>query len=76
MTKRGAGVGFIAISAFLVSIKYLSVAIFGSALGIGNGRIIADMASDIGSTLNIFSLCTLVVGIAYIVWGELEEVKK
>ncbi|MDE5414287.1 hypothetical protein [Alkalihalobacterium chitinilyticum] len=73
MTKRGAGVAFIAISAFLISTKYLSVAIFGSALGIGNGRIIADMVSDVGYTLNIFSLFTLITGIAYIIWGELEE---
>lgn len=70
MTKRGAGVAMIATSAFLISMKYLSAAIFGSALGIGNGRIIVEMVSEMGYTLNIFSLFAFILGIGYIIWGE------
>ncbi len=33
------------------------------------------MVSDVGYTLNIFSIFTLITGIAYIVWGEMEDTK-
>jgi hypothetical protein len=31
------------------------------------------MLSSVGTTLNSFSLCSLFIGIIYIVWGEYEE---
>jgi hypothetical protein len=70
LTKRGAGIGFIAISAFLISIKYISVAIIGLEIGIGNGKL------QLGNTLNSFSIIALLAGIAYLVWAEFEEFKK
>lgn len=76
MAKRGAGIAFIAISAFLLSIKYISAAIFGSGVASWDGDLFNAMLSYVGNTLSNFSLLSLLVGILYIVWGEYEELKR
>lgn len=75
MTKRGTGVSFIAISALLISIKYISAAIFGSGVESWDQELFNAMLSYVGSTLSNFSLWSLLIGIVYIVWGEYEELK-
>ena len=75
MTKRSTGVSFIAISALLISIKYLSAAIYGSgALSWGEGLFEANL-SYVGNTLSNCSLLSLFIGIVYIIWEEYEELK-
>ena len=76
MTRRGTGIEFIAISAFLISIKYISAAIFGSGVASWDGGLFNAMLSHVGYTLSNFSLLSLLVGILYIVWGEYEELKR
>ncbi|MEK3937321.1 hypothetical protein MKY41_18680 [Sporosarcina sp. FSL W7-1349] len=75
MSKRGAGIGFIAISAFLLSTKFISAAIFGSGISSWDKDLFRNMLSYIGNTLDIFSIGSFIVGIGYIVWGEYEESK-
>ena len=75
MGKRGTGIAFIAISAFLISTKYISAAIFGSGVSSWNEDLFNIMLSSVGNTLNIFSILSLLVGIFYIVWEEYEELK-
>lgn len=75
MGKRGTGIAFIAISAFLISTKYVSAAIFGSGVSSWSQDLFDGMLSYVGNTLNIFSVLSLLVGILYIVWGEYEELK-
>jgi hypothetical protein len=75
MTKRGAGVAFIAIAAFLLAMKYITAAIFGSGVSSWDGNLFNAMMQYVGNTLNTFSFLAMVVGIAYIVWGEYEEFK-
>jgi len=73
MSKRGAGVSFIAISAILISSKYVSAAIFGSGLSNWDKNLFNSMLNYVGNTLTIFSLVTFVFGVSYIFWGEYEE---
>ncbi|WP_427137938.1 hypothetical protein [Psychrobacillus psychrodurans] len=75
MTRRGTGIAFIAISAFLISTKYISAAIFGSGVSSWSQDLFDGMLTYVGYTLNIFSVLSLLVGILYIVWGEYEELK-
>lgn len=75
MTRRGTGIAFIAISAFLISTKYISAAIFGSGVSSWSQDLFDRMLTYVGYTLNIFSVLSLLVGILYIVWGEYEELK-
>ncbi|MFC5603169.1 hypothetical protein [Sporosarcina koreensis] len=76
MAKRGAGIAFIAISALLLSVKYISAAIFGSGVASWDEGLFNAMLSYVGNTLNIFSLLSLLVGILYIAWGEYDELKR
>ncbi|EAD4890059.1 hypothetical protein EPB37_15960, partial [Listeria monocytogenes] len=71
--KRGTGVTFIAIAAFLFSAKYISAAIFGSNLASHNRELFLAMLEYIGYPLSICSVIALLIGLAYIVWGEYEE---
>ena len=73
MNKRGTGVAFIAIAAFLFSAKYISAAIFGSGLASYNEELFNAMLSYIGNPLSICAIFALLIGLAYIVWAEYEE---
>jgi hypothetical protein len=73
MNKRGTGVMFIAIAAFLFSVKYLSAAIFGSGVASWDSELFNAMLSSVGTPLSICSILALIIGIAYIAWGEYEE---
>jgi len=73
MKRRGTGVAFIAISAFLISTKYISAAIFGSNVSSWNEDLFNAMLQYVGNLLSNFSLCSLLIGIGYIIWGEYDE---
>lgn len=75
MRRRGTGIAFIAISAFLISTKYISAAIFGSGVASWNEQLFNAMLNYVGNTLSNFSLWTLIIGIVYIAWGEFDELK-
>ncbi|MEK4531606.1 hypothetical protein [Solibacillus sp. FSL K6-1554] len=75
MNKRGTGVAFIAIAAFLFSAKYISAAIFGSGVLSWNDELFNAMLTYVESPLNVSSIVALMIGIAYIAWGEYEEFK-
>ncbi|MBD8036679.1 hypothetical protein H9635_07990 [Solibacillus sp. A46] len=75
MNKRGTGVAFIAIAAFLFSAKYISAAIFGSGVLSWNEELFNAMLTNVGSPLNVGSIIALIIGIAYLAWGEYEEFK-
>jgi hypothetical protein len=72
MNRRGTGIIFIVISAFLISIKYLSAAIFGSGVSSWSVNLFQAMLNYVGDTLSNFSVLALILGIAYIVWGEID----
>ena len=73
MNKRGTGVIFIAIAAFLFSAKYLSAAIFGSGVVSWSEELFHAMLSYVGTPLSVCSILALIIGVAYIAWGEYEE---
>ena len=73
MNKRGTGVAFIAIAAFLFSAKYISAAIFGLSVASWDEDLFNAMLSYIGNPLSICSIIALLLGLVYIAWGEYEE---
>lgn len=75
MTRRGTGVAFIAISAFLISSKFISASIFGSGVSSWDESLYKAMLEYVGNTLSNFSLFAFIVGLAYIFWGEYEDWK-
>lgn len=75
MKRRGTGVAFIAISAFLISTKYISAAIFGSGVVNWYEELFNRMLEYVGNFLSNLSLVSLIIGIGYIIWGEYDEFK-
>lgn len=70
MSKRGAGVAFCFIAAFLFSMKYISAAIFGSNISSWNLYLFASMLEYVGNGLDTASVISLVIGIIYLVLEE------
>ncbi|WP_050184164.1 hypothetical protein [Domibacillus robiginosus] len=75
MSKRGTGVAFIMIAAFLIASKYLAAAIYDAGGPSWDAQIFNSMLIYVGNTLSNFGLLSLFVGIAYIVWEEYDDLK-
>jgi membrane protein DedA with SNARE-associated domain len=76
MERRQLGFGFCCISAFLFSSNYISAAIWGSSVTTWDYGLFHVIMDSIGSSLVTFSQISLVIGIAYIIWGEVEIILK
>ena len=76
MNRRGTGVIFCLISALLFIAKYISAAIFGSGVASWDGDLFYAMLSYIGKRLSICSIIALLVGVAYLIWAEVEVKEK
>lgn len=70
MGRRTVGLGFCGIAAFLFAARYVSAAIYGSNVASGGARF-SFFLESVGSGLVVLSIVSLVVGIIYLVWGEI-----
>jgi hypothetical protein len=73
LTRRGVGLGLIAIAAFLYAARYVSAAIFGSGVKSWDAELFRAMYGYVGSGLTTAAIIALVAGIVFIVFGELTE---
>ena len=73
MNRRGAGVAFIAIAAFLTSVRYLFN--FAFIAGWWSNEFKNSLFIPINRNLNIFSIIALIVGIVYIIVAETKKDK-
>ena len=78
MNRRGAGVVFCLIAALLYSTRFVSAAIWGSggAGGTWCSELFRAMYNNIGSGLTTASIISMLVGVAYLVWAEIDDVNK
>lgn len=70
MNRRGAGIFLLAITAFLLSVKYLTA-------GVSGERYLVDGVPRlplfyVGSLLNNLAIISCIAGIAYLIWAEVE----
>jgi hypothetical protein len=71
MKRQFVGLGFCGIAAFLFASRYVCVAILGSGSRHSNDvEWFVNAYPFIGSGLSVAALASLVVGVAYIAWGE------
>ncbi len=78
MGRRITGLVFIAIAAFLFSVRYLAAAIYGAGVTVNNqlsGETFKLSLSHIGEPVRILSIISLVIGVIYLAWAELKENK-
>ncbi len=73
MNKRGTGLGFCAIAAFLFASRYIAAAIFGSGLQSWSDSLFASMMYYVGNRLTVLSVVALLVGIGYLLMAEIER---
>lgn len=76
MNKRGTGAIFCLIAAILYAARYLAAAIFMSGISSWNSNLFENGLEYVGSSLLTLSVVSLIIGIAYLIWAEIEEQKK
>ena len=73
MNKRAAGVMFCLISAVLFSARYISAAIFMSNATSWSHSLFESGLEYVGTPLQTLGIVSLLLGISYILWGELSK---
>jgi len=73
MNKRTAGVGLLAIAAFLYATRYIAAAIFGSGVASFSTELFRAMLQYVGIAPLILSILAAIAGVAYLVWAERDE---
>lgn len=76
MSKRGTGVVFCFLAAFLLSIEYISAAIFGSNVSSWNPELFQNMLYSIGDYPLTLSKLSFIAVVGYIIWAEVEEYRR
>jgi hypothetical protein len=74
LTRRSVGVGLVAIAAFLYASRFVCAAIYGSGASNEWGAdLFHNLYKFVGSDLSVAALVALIVGCAYLVWGEIAD---
>ncbi|MBD5089675.1 MAG: hypothetical protein HDT30_12860 [Clostridiales bacterium] len=76
MNKRGTGTIFCLIGSLLFSARYITAAIFMSNTTSWDATLFEASLEYQGNGLLIFSIISLIIGILYLVWAEIEEKKQ
>ncbi len=75
MNKRGVGVIFCLMAIILFSTRYITTAIFLSGVTSWDAETFVMGLSYVGSELLYLSIISLIIGIVYLILGEIEEKK-
>ena len=75
MNKRGTGAIFCLIASLLFAVRYITAAIFMSNVSSWDSMLFAAGLEHQGYGLLIFSVISLIIGVIYLVWAEVEERK-
>ena len=75
MNNKGVGAVFCAIAAFLWAARYVAAAIFMSGVLSWDGELFRAGLSYVGSPLLIGAIISLIVGIAFLAAGVLQDVR-
>jgi hypothetical protein len=73
INRRGAGVAFCFLSAFLFITRYISASIYGSSIALPGKIAFMGMLRNTGNTLITLSIISLIVGITYLILAEKEK---
>ena len=72
MNKRGTGVVFCLIAALLFAAKHITTALYVTGMSSANSILSLAALDYKGTSLLVFSIISLLVGVAYLVWAEYE----
>jgi hypothetical protein len=75
MSRRIAGVTLIGISAFLYATRFIAAAIWGSGFTSWNAEHFNNLLGYVDQGLTTWSIAGLILGLFYLLWGEISEVR-
>ncbi|MBR4691832.1 MAG: hypothetical protein IKP17_03650 [Oscillospiraceae bacterium] len=73
MNNKGVGAVFCLIAALLMAAKYLAAAIFMSGISSWSVELFRSALQHVGPPLSIAAVIALVLGIAFLVWGIVQD---
>jgi len=76
MNRRATGTIFCLISAMLYGAKYITAAIYSTGIRGWSRELFSSMLQYTGSSLVVLAIISLVVGVIYLVLGEVLDRKK
>jgi hypothetical protein len=76
MSRRTTGVSFIAIATVLFITKFFAAAIWGGNFSTWSAENFAALLGYVDQGLTNLSIIALVIGLVYLVWGEVNERKR
>ena len=74
MNNKGVGAVFCLIAALLMAAKYLAAAIFMSGVVSWSRELFRSGLEHVGPPLSIAAVIALVLGVAFLVWGIVQDV--
>ena len=74
MNNKGVGAVFFLIAALLMAAKDLAAAIFMSGVVNWSGDLFRSGLEYVGSPLSVAAVIALVLGVAFLVWGIVQDV--
>ncbi len=78
MSRRGAGITFIAISALFYITRYISAGLYLVSFDTGswNSEIFSNFLAYVDQGLTSLSIAALIIGIVYLVWAEVASLRE
>lgn len=76
MSRRTTGFGFVGLAVFLYATRFVAAAIYGSSMTGWGGDNFRSLLKYVDQGFTLPIALALVVGISYLVWGELAENSK
>ncbi len=73
MSRRKTGALFIATAAFLYTARYIAAAIFGAGVSSWDADLFHAMLQYVGPDLWYAAAAALVMGLAYLIWAEIQS---
>lgn len=75
MNNKGVGAVFCLIAAILMAVKYLSAAIFMSGVQSWDRELFQCGLHHVGAPLTVLAALALAVGLFFLIWGIIQDVK-
>jgi hypothetical protein len=76
MSRRLAGVAFIVVAALLYITRFFAAAIWGGNFSTWSSQNFRYLLSYVDQGLTTWSIVALVIGLLYLLWAEISEIKR
>lgn len=75
MSRRITGISFVAVAAFLYATRFFAAAIWGSSFNTWNAENFSHLLGYVDQGLTTWSIVALIIGLIYLLWAEISEMR-